>query len=422
MLFGRRNLALCCLCPLLAAGAAHGQLLYNQKKDELAQHALTMAKGLASGASFDKQLDNLSRLQKLSNDRVFGGAEVQARSNLLRLTTWKGAQTLINEVAGRLTASKQAITAAQYDTAKAAAAEEVDKAKAELKAIQDELKAMAAGAGAANSADRSATSPDKPNNPAISNEQVASAELQAEARTAAPWLSRASVVSELADFVRKLPPVSPAATNVPAAYLDAAREAANLASSLAELYKNFKVTLPRNSAAIALETHLDLLEAEERHFGNLGMIAARRDREVADMLSLIEEAQNQLDAIAKLQMPRDIGDSLRKGIDAYNKAKPAPRKLRADELFTMVHCLYNVTAIATRDDTPIRLATLRLVAEEREYSIRQAAIGARSYEQAIVSGMERLALYHKGGVKPQTLAAFINALATVGLIPAVLTR
>ena len=257
---------------------------------------------------------------------------------------------------------------------------------------------------------------------AIVNDQAAAAQLQANVQAASQWLERASTAGQLLDFVQKLPAFASTAKNLPPAYLDAAKEVGNLATSLADLYKNFKITLPKSPESIPLQTHLELLQAEEDHFSNLGMIAARRDREAGDELSLIEEAQNQLNAIAKLRMPDDIADSLRKGVDAYTKAKPADKKQRSDELFTLVHCLYNTAAIASRDDTPLRLATLRLVAEEREYSIREAAIGARSYEQAIVNGVERLALYHKGGVKPQTLTQFISALATLGLIPAVLTR
>ena len=120
------------LCPLLVVGAAHGQLLYNQKNDDTAQQALTLAKGLATGATFDKQLDNLSRLEKLSNDRVFGGAELQMRANLLRLNTWKGAQTLINEVASRISSNQQAVTVDQYNAAKKAAMQAVGQAKSEL--------------------------------------------------------------------------------------------------------------------------------------------------------------------------------------------------------------------------------------------------------------------------------------------------
>jgi hypothetical protein len=88
----------------------------------------------------------------------------------------------------------------------------------------------------------------------------------------------------------------------------------------------------------------------------------------------------------------------------------------------MTHALYNASALAARDETPLRLATLRAAAEERAYSIHESSIAARGYELTLLNGLQRLSLYYKGGLKPQTAAQLLNALGTLGLIPAVLTR
>jgi hypothetical protein len=40
----------------------------------------------------------------------------------------------------------------------------------------------------------------------------------------------------------------------------------------------------------------------------------------------------------------------------------------------------------------------------------------------ILNGVQRLALYYQGGIKPQTIAQIVTALSTLGLIPTVLTR
>jgi hypothetical protein len=88
----------------------------------------------------------------------------------------------------------------------------------------------------------------------------------------------------------------------------------------------------------------------------------------------------------------------------------------------MVHALYGAASLAARDETPERLANLRIASENRANSIRSSAAAAAGYEQMILNGVQRLALYYQGGIKPQTIAQIVTALSTLGLIPTVLTR
>jgi hypothetical protein len=89
------------------------------------------------------------------------------------------------------------------------------------------------------------------------------------------------------------------------------------------------------------------------------------------------------------------------------------------KLKTVVYLLENFAALAARADTPVRIAELRGAIEERRFAIRRDAIMARTYEQILLIGAQRIAIYYKGGVKPETLAQFLNALATAGLIPTI---
>ena len=68
------------------------------------------------------------------------------------------------------------------------------------------------------------------------------------------------------------------------------------------------------------------------------------------------------------------------------------------------------------------LAEARMAQEEHRYGIRSNAILAQSYERVVGAGVERLALYYKGGLKPEVVAQLVQSAATLGLIPAVLTR
>jgi hypothetical protein len=89
------------------------------------------------------------------------------------------------------------------------------------------------------------------------------------------------------------------------------------------------------------------------------------------------------------------------------------------ELDAVVYLLQNYAALAARGDLPERLAEVRTAVEERRYAIRRDAIMARSYEQILLAGAQRIALYYKGGIKAETLAQFASALATAGLIPTI---
>src|SRR5262249_1277413 len=90
-----------------------------------------------------------------------------------------------------------------------------------------------------------------------------------------------------------------------------------------------------------------------------------------------------------------------------------------DRLKAAVYLLENFAALAARAETPVRIAELRSAVEERRFAIRRDAIMARSYEQILSAGAQRIALYYKSGVKPETIAQFLQAAATIGIIPAI---
>ena len=95
------------------------------------------------------------------------------------------------------------------------------------------------------------------------------------------------------------------------------------------------------------------------------------------------------------------------------------RSAAEKDLRVLLDTLLNAASLAARGETPFRLALLRRAEEERRDSIRQSAAAARSYEQLLVNGAERLSLYYQGGIRPEDLARITNALATLGLIPVI---
>src|SRR5262249_29916769 len=113
-----------------------------------------------------------------------------------------------------------------------------------------------------------------------------------------------------------------------------------------------------------------------------------------------------------------IRAALRDVIAPTNPNMINPREIVLD--FTTV--LFELSALISRGSTPTTLAELRYAQEQHAYSIRKSAAHSRAYELMVSTGVKRLALYHKGGVKPEVLAEFIHALSNVAIPPAILTR
>lgn len=68
-----------------------------------------------------------------------------------------------------------------------------------------------------------------------------------------------------------------------------------------------------------------------------------------------------------------------------------------------------------RGETPRKLTELRTAQEIHAYSIRKSAVRARAYEQVVSTGTTRLALYHRGGLKPELIAELIHAASNVAI-------
>jgi hypothetical protein len=62
-----------------------------------------------------------------------------------------------------------------------------------------------------------------------------------------------------------------------------------------------------------------------------------------------------------------------------------------------------------------RLNELRTAREAHRFSIEASIVDAKAADLVISAGVQRLALYHQGGIKPEVLAQLIYAAATIGV-------
>lgn len=84
--------------------------------------------------------------------------------------------------------------------------------------------------------------------------------------------------------------------------------------------------------------------------------------------------------------------------------------------------LFLLAALIARGSTPNRLADVRFAQELHAYSIRKSAVRARAYELTVSTGAQRLALFHKGGIKPTDIAELVFAASNIAITPAILAR
>ncbi len=162
---------------------------------------------------------------------------------------------------------------------------------------------------------------------------------------------------------------------------------------------------------------------------------------IAQTVAAIEASASRINAQAPVhRFERETADELLKLRDRLKSAPPndkagAERALRAlivrtqrntirnrDMVGDIPQALYVIGTLIARGSSPSRLADLRLAQELHAYSIRKSAVRARAYELTVSTGAKRLALFHKGGIKPTDVAELVFAVSNVAISPAILAR
>ncbi len=93
-----------------------------------------------------------------------------------------------------------------------------------------------------------------------------------------------------------------------------------------------------------------------------------------------------------------------------------------EELDRAVRALYACGALSAEALLPLNLFKLRMAQLQHLKSIQISAANAKIYESVLGGGVERLALFYKGGVKPETVAQLLQSLSTVGIFGKFLTQ
>lgn len=359
------------LAWLAIALPAPAQRIYNSDQDQRAQDALKAGQNLSTSSGFDAALDNLKEIWKLQQEQVFRSAHTQMRAEMGSWFTWGDLRKSVKRISKDLEPVK-------LDPLKAEA--ELARAKSQRDSANQQLAELA---------------------------KAASSSEAAKIAGVGTWLDRVSQVGPVADYVLGMEKD----TSASKAQIDAAGKAKDALGKLATLYKDFTLDLPKNPHALLLEYQFQILSLEVEHVEEAIRIQRRLDNEFKFTAEVLSPVQTALDAL-NLKDSERIPERLDKAAAAKNE--PEVREL--------VSLLYNAAALAARRNTAVRLAVLRDTMEERAHSLRLAGGAAAFQQEVIVNGLQRLALYYRGGVKAASVADLLQALATVGLAPAVWTK
>jgi len=372
------------------AFAVPAQRIYNRSQDDRAQETLKLAKEVTAEGMFTRALQNLDEVMRIRKEAVFSQAQAQMRADMSSWETWEDISQSVAAIEGHFGTEPDS--------------KDIAKAIQELKQSREET----AQASAALKAK-------------VRAEQEGGALAVAEA-----GLDTLDALDEVVESL--LARISKNELSGQAS-MDAARKAAAALKDLKKSITAAQAKFPKRASVLYLETQLELLGQEIAYIQRLAEIVERREAETKDTASLLRGIRNSLDCISKAPSSdedcnlkgryaqRTIADSLREQADII-KRDPANENEKLN-LGEMLATLYSAGALAARGNTAQRLALYRETLEARAHSLRRASVLAAMHERIVANGAQRLALYYKGGVKPESLAQLIQALATAGIIPAI---
>jgi uncharacterized phage infection (PIP) family protein YhgE len=443
---------------------ASGQRLYDAQRDQEAQAALKLVGDLQSGSLFDKQLKNLNVLAKRDMEASLAAARVRMRADINSFTTWRDVHCVVGRV-------DRGITHTQNNSEIKSKLEDLNKRIGQAGEAFNQLKRETECKLAAGSDKIDETCPEaKPGQFDAFFEQAGQfAEIEEAVRSLSTSFEKHKNVTaavdeaknlidrlktlyenyrdrmnkynqlkgELMDIRLQLKKVALQSLQVQAQHLKntlkirARREAEEAdVIGMIEDYEEYTSTyqLPFDR-----DVEANCAPEKVRASGHHPLPPFANDRiemELRDLVARVKYAEESLDrqkmslaqqeADAKLDSAKQQATG-RSHADSLTAARAKLEKLTShasaerEQLSTKLFVLHLAAAISARGEIPQKMAALRQEREDHAFSIRKSAVMARAYQLTVAGGVKRLALYHKGGIKPSEIAQLIHTAATVAI-------
>ncbi len=336
--------------------------VFDKQRDAIAQDALREARGIQSGSVFEKQARNLRALSEKDITVILESSRVRMRGNVNSFRAWNDLELVVS------------IARAKTERI---APPDVTKSQSDLDAQRDSLKKEI--------------------------EKLKNVPMEEPLKNAMNFIGEVSPALEAGQ--KLLNDKDAAGLEIAGAVL----------KDLQTLYAAYGVQLTAVNRVISQLSDLKIqvkkavlarLKVEEDIL--LGRVALyeRRERELEPVRRLIKA----------FGQPADVTTDENISVTLAGLASDRARLQRA------VRALYIATAIAARAEIPDDLYQIRTAQLDHMKSIQISAANARVYEAVLGGGVQRLALFYQGGVRPETLAQVVQSLATTGIFGKLLTQ
>jgi hypothetical protein len=361
---------------VVSAGSvpAFGQIrLYDTKRDAAAQDAKKLADQIRSGELFRKETETLRLLTKQDAATVIADSREEMLSWINSFVSWSDLDALRAEVDVQTRREPPPDIAAE---------------KRKLDELEANLKRGLAGVQAAAASATTAANAPKPGTPAQSSPAKSEDDIHSavDAVKQRAGKDAAAVTTAVTVF-----------TQLQSTY-DTYTKQLKAINQVQDQLKELKTELKR-----AL---LVRLQVEESYLVTQVNLYERRERELEPVRRLLSVCRTP------------------EGVPATEHLDETLQRLSNDppRLDQASRALLACTSLAAEGNLPDRLFRLRLAELEHLRSVRVSAANAQVLEAFLGGGVDRLALYYQGGVKPETLAQIAQALATTGIFGKLLSQ
>jgi 23S rRNA U2552 (ribose-2'-O)-methylase RlmE/FtsJ len=349
---------------LLAAVPGDAQLrLYDAKRDAVAQEAKKAAATIQSGDLFKKQTQNLRLLSEKDVAMTIADAHQEMSALINSFITWADVENLRDDLKRQ--------TARQPPPDVQSRIKQLDAQETALKGQITQITAVAANGS-----------------PELDHLVSSIGQFDAALKFAKDNVSvDGAAVTTTISVLDQL-------QSLYTSYQQQIQAVDKAAAQLRELKVNLKKTL------------LARLKVEEDYLVAQAGLYERREKELGPVRQLLDVCR------------------LPTGASRDDRIDDTLEKLAGDRsgLSSAVRSLYAGAALASQGALPDRLFRLRMAQLDHMRSIQMSAANASVYEAILGSGVDRLALFYQGGVKPETIAQIAQALATSGIFGKVVTQ
>jgi hypothetical protein len=444
---------------MLCSAAAPAQRIYNHQLDAAAQQALEAVRKIDTRDLFDRQLENLSRLSRRDFETALSGIRRRTRDRIQQWTTWCHVNIEMARVA----------IAIQYPGAGAAAYRRLYAQRLNV-ANTEEVQARVCG-----DLMRELKSPDAGEPANASGWKQRIDELEGQKRELQkkvdglknPLPDKQPAIAAVFDKLSDIQDAEDAIAGIKdspwagklGALLDPATTTVQILARLNDAHVEFQKHAAdiksvrqelRELQADMMKIAVERLAAEQEHLNRLLEIESRRVKDLEDAASSLFRYRTAVLCAARrhpgLELMeidgslRQLGEAAsqtpvpgfellhreavelaalgRAGDDPLSRCSDYPLRWTVQQAS---RALFDAASVEARAEMPGYISALRRAQEEQRYSIVRSAVEARSYQALVRTGVQRLALLHAGGIRPEQLAQLVlqaGQLIGIGAIAA----